>query len=392
MLTIRCISDKSSFDGLQSVWNPLLEKSQSTCFFLTWEWVSTWLEVYGFRYALSILVAENENKQVLGIAPLMVGKGSGKLGQFQRCLMFISQGTDVTPEYLDFIIMPNNEPEIVALFAHSIAHDLRNCWDILYFQRVLNTSVNIHLFTSLLGSHGIKINSNNEDICRFAVLDNSWGENLKNRSQSFRKRWNYNLSRLNRDGNVNCLFVPTDISLGEAFDKLIELNQERWGELGASFRTDAYVHFHRLLCQKIEPLGWLVMVQMTQNGQVAAAKYDYLYAGKLWGNQGGWSMEFQKKNVGEILIGKLFAWGIEKGIKEYDFLGGDAEYKKRWGTDHRLMNDWTAHNTTWRGKMWQLVACGKESLRECLPQQVLEKLKKKQLIQNDEKHSQTFSS
>jgi len=156
---------------------------------------------------------------------------------------------------------------------------------------------------------------------------------------------------------------------------LVKLNKERWGEQGASFQSDEYIRFHRLLCQKIEPLGWLVLVVLTQNSNVVAVKYDYLYGEKIWGNQGGWSREFKNLNVGEVLIGKLFMWAIEKGVEEYDFLGGDAEYKKRWGSTHRYMNDWTAYNSTWRGRAFESAAFVKNKLKLILSSNLLKQLK-----------------
>jgi CelD/BcsL family acetyltransferase involved in cellulose biosynthesis len=385
MLKLRCISDRPSFLALESSWNPLLEKSQSDCFFLTWEWMSTWWEVYGACYTLFILVVENEELEVVGIAPLMIGKGKGVLSHFQRRLMFISQDTDVTPEYLDFIIASGREAEVLDLFVEALGRSHRQDWDSMQLQRVLDSSVNIRHFSSSLSRHGIIISSHDEIICRYALLNDSWDDYLKNKSQHFRKRWSYTHRRLTNEGELSCLFVPQDVSLEAAYDKLVQLNLERWGEKGASFRSDAYIGFHRLLCQRIEPRGWLVLVQMTQNDKTIAAKYDYLYDGKMWGNQGGWSEEFRKMNVGEVLIGKLFEWGIEKGIREYDFLGGDVGYKERWGTAHRVMSDWTAYNATCSGKAWQCAAFVKSWLIKNLPSRPLDKLRsmKRDCINHD---------
>ena len=70
--------------------------------------------------------------------------------------------------------------------------------------------------------------------------------------------------------------------------------------------------------------------------------------------QGGWSPEYAAKRVGTLLTGKVIEWGIEHGLCEYDFLGGDSDYKRRWSNGERLMTNLTAGNTnTVRGRLWK---------------------------------------
>jgi CelD/BcsL family acetyltransferase involved in cellulose biosynthesis len=375
MLTIRCITDERAFNTIGSQWNSLLQQSKSDSFCLTWEWIQTWWETFGESFQLLVLTAEDEHGKLYGIAPLMVSRGKDPITHHIRTLMFIGQEVDVTPEYLDFIALPGHEAEIMAAFSDYLIKYQRDAWDIIRPERVLDSSVCLPHFIASMRTHGVEITRQQEVICRYVALDTSWDEYLKNKTQHFRKRWNNTRNRLYREGEIDYQFVPHDVSLKEAYDKLIELNRERWGEDGASFRSEKYIQFHRRLCERIESQGWLLLVLMTLNGRVIAAKYDYLYAGKIWGNQGGWSREYQQKKVGEVFIGKLLEWGIEKQVGEYDFLGGDAEYKDRWGTGQRMMADFLAYNTTWRGQTLQWAQRGKLWLKDNLPPEVLDKLK-----------------
>jgi CelD/BcsL family acetyltransferase involved in cellulose biosynthesis len=69
--------------------------------------------------------------------------------------------------------------------------------------------------------------------------------------------------------------------------------------------------------------------------------------------QGGWSPEYSARRVGTLLTGKVIEWGLAQGLEEYDFLGGDSDYKRRWATDERVMVNLTASNgKTLRGRLW----------------------------------------
>jgi CelD/BcsL family acetyltransferase involved in cellulose biosynthesis len=43
--------------------------------------------------------------------------------------------------------------------------------------------------------------------------------------------------------------------------------------------------------------------------------------------------------VGSALLAEIFEWGIGQGLREYDFLEGDAWYKRRWSTAQRTAVD-----------------------------------------------------
>ena len=376
MLNIEAVEDAGRLSSLEAGWNELLQRSASDGIFLTWEWVSVWWEVYGGsgRYRPLVLVAR-DGEQVVGVAPLMVDRVAGPMGQLApRQLRFIGTGEDVTPEYLDFFVERGREQEVsTALCAH-LLREQRDAWDTLLLERLLRDSPNFDIIRRALGQHEITLQEQGELECPFAALPPSWDEYLASCSKHFRKRIGYNDRRLERDGEVRYLFVDDDIPLEQAYELLVQLNRHRFGEEGQSFRSAEYVEFHRRLCQQLLPRGWVLLAVLKVGEEVAAVKYDYCYGGKLWGNQGGWSREWEKKEVGNVMIGRLIRWGIERGYKEYDFLGGADEYKQRWSTASRQMVDLAGHNVTLRGRLFRLGDEGKRWLREHVPPETYQKI------------------
>ena len=364
MLDIRKITTKSELWTLQPYWNCLLERSKSNGFYLTWEAISTFVEVYGDQNQVMVLVAyEAGRSEPCGIAPLMACSRPGGFSGLARQIRFLGHNNDVMLEYLDFISLSGREEEVVGAFCRYLTGPLRGDWDYLLLGRVLGTSPNIDHLRKELGAAGVDLNCGGKIVCPYLTLPASWDEYYEKQSKKFHKNWHYRQRTLARDGEVRYLFAGTDMPYEQAFDELIRLNRERWGEAGGSFRTEKYVDFHRSLARKCLERRWLLLVLMSVGGKVVSAKYDFAYGGKIYGNQGGWSKEYADKSVGWIMLGKLIEWGIAHGYSEYDFLQGAAAYKSQWSDAERWVSDYEAFNTTVRGRAGRLLRLGYRKLR-----------------------------
>ena len=129
-----------------------------------------------------------------------------------------------------------------------------------------------------------------------------------------------------------------DLSPKEVLESLIALNEERWqsGER-ASFHTETFRHFHRTLAERLHEQKQVGLFVLRLDGRDVAAQYDYLYANKVWGFQAGWLPEFSDYDVGRLLLAKCMERYIERGLTEYDFLPGEADYKGSWTEECRTL-------------------------------------------------------
>ena len=62
------IDDAADFAGLRGEWDELLQASESDCFFLTWEWLSTWWKHLADDRELCILTVR-DGDELVAIAP-----------------------------------------------------------------------------------------------------------------------------------------------------------------------------------------------------------------------------------------------------------------------------------------------------------------------------------
>jgi CelD/BcsL family acetyltransferase involved in cellulose biosynthesis len=72
---------------------------------------------------------------------------------------------------------------------------------------------------------------------------------------------------------------------------------------------------------------------------VIAARYDFVFENKVWSYQGGWLKEFGDRSVGTLLLCDVIKLCVRIGVHEYDFLEGDAPYKRRLSTSQRTAFD-----------------------------------------------------
>jgi len=377
MITVQTIQDIAELRRLGPAWNALLARSGSDCIFLTWEWISTWWEIFGASHRLLVLVAR-EGGELRGIAPLMIGRSRRhNRSPLLRRLMFIGQDSDVYPEYLDLIVEAGREAEVVSAFCDAFLGEHRRRWDLIHFERVLEGSPNLPIFRAALAERRLPVELGEDNVCLYLSLPDTLEAFLKERSPNFRDRWRSNRNRLQRGGELRIGFAPADLPVERAFEELRRLNRERFGDAGKSFRTPAYVEMHRRFCELCAEKGWLALCVIEQNGAVLAAKYDFLYAGKVWNNQGGWSAEHQRVRPGEIVMGEVVSWAIRRGAREYDHLGGPADQKKRWSTGQRIMHDdIVVYGTTAAGRLARRVAQARRFAKTHLSPETLDRLRR----------------
>ena len=353
-MVIRSHRTLDALRALEPSWNDLLRRSGSDSIFLTWEWISTWWEVFGSRFTLLVLTAEDDEGRLIGIAPTMVGPRRTASGLTFRALMIIGQRGDTLAEYLDFVVESGREAAVTGAFCEFLQRDLAAEWDFIFFERVLTTSPNLPTLRAKTSGPPAIAARDAQLKSPHVMLGDSWPALLAGKSRNFRNQWNNSWNRLHAEGDVQFLFGGKDMPLSAALAEVTRLHRERWEDRSASFKTDEYLEFHQRLCTRLHAKGWLLLLLLSVDGTNVAVRYDYVYAGKIWCMQGGWSPEWAAKRVGTLLTGKVIEWGIEHGLREYDFLGGDSDYKRRWANGERVMTNLTACNAkTVRGWLWR---------------------------------------
>lgn len=347
-IRIHRVGNREGWQRLETRWDELLSDSTADAVFLCWAWLDTWLEVYGDGGEWVVLVAEDPAGRLLGIAPMMLDRaGSKGPGKWVRRLMLLGQKADTASEYLDWIVRRGFEDDVTGAVARHVLQDMAGEWDLIEFSTVREDSMVLAAMRRAFKAAGADVAVKTLTTSPYLPLPASWDEFLAGRRGKFKQRW----SKLHRDHRVELRFGGVDFSVDEGMAKLQQLNQQRWGESGTSFRSARYVRFHQQVANRLHKEGRLLLIFLELDGQIIAGRYDFVHGGKAWCFQGGWLPEWEKRSAGKMLVTEIIRWAIQQGLREYDFLGGSAAYKSDWtDTCRTLVTVTTVNPRSWRGR------------------------------------------
>ncbi len=137
-------------------------------------------------------------------------------------------------------------------------------------------------------------------------------------------------------GEVEGEWAESPATARAIFDELVELHQARWhaaGEPGA-FASPRALAFHRDLIDTLAPSGRVVLYRASAGGETVGCLYGMVDRGRLLFYQGGLAEAADSKvKPGLVAHALCMQECLERGLDAYDFLAGDARYKRELATD-----------------------------------------------------------
>jgi CelD/BcsL family acetyltransferase involved in cellulose biosynthesis len=337
----RLITDENDFENLEPAWRKLESAGAIKDITVTWEWMSTWWDVFKYGRGLSILTF-SEDGEIIGIAPFV----SRKIKQFGlipfRRVEFIASGEDerdeICSDYLDFIIRPGSESAVIDSLFSYLTHANDLAWDEVLLPRMLDSSTNIPLLQKLAKKHALILDEVNSIPCTYADLAESLDEYMSKLGRRTRKQIRRDINRLGEVGEVEFKMAASEDDIKRAKEILVDLHQTRWTQDGKPgvYASGKFQKFHDKIMAIAHEKGWLRLGTLTVNDEPLASEYNFRYRDKVYAYQCGVKIQ-EDSNISIGTIADVYAIGqaISEGLKEYDFLAGATYYKKRLTTNER---------------------------------------------------------
>ena len=331
-LTVERVTEAIAFEALRDEWSELLEASDSSCVFLTWDWLHTWWKHLADDRTLSLLVVRR-GRELVALAPLCVRRGSWARGRPLPMLEFLGSGF-VGSDYLDVIVRRGSGTET----REAIAAYLANARLALKWTNVKKGESTAANVVASLSEKGWSASDTGTNVCPFIPLAGAtWESYLASLSADHRYNFNRKWRRLNRDHAVSFERVRTPGECRETVDLLIAQHNARWSARGGSdaFHTAGLVAFHREWTQAALDRGWLRLYVLRVDEKPAACLYGLLYRGTFSFYQSSFDAAYEQLSVGLLSMGLAIKSAIEEGAGEYDLLHGNESYKSHWSRDSR---------------------------------------------------------
>jgi CelD/BcsL family acetyltransferase involved in cellulose biosynthesis len=366
---IKVLRELAEFAAIREQWNSLYARSPTASSSLRFEWLSEWWRVYGHVYGadgggLAIVTAWTDG-DLVGAIPLY-RRVEGRFLRHAR-LQFLSTGEaefeETCPEYMDVLALPGTESQVIAALEATLRSPLMPRWDDLMFMDVAEHSAVSAFWAS--GTRGRTVLNEARGSCPIADLDGGFDAYLGRLSANSRQHSRRTLREANRVG-ATLELARTAQEADDWFDELIELHQDRWRSLGqpGCFAASRFTAFHRALAQQLVPQNAAVLARLSIGGKPLAVLYGFVSGRKFDFYQSGIKPDgcagLARPGIAAHLL--LMAHLADRGVTQYDFLRGTAEYKQRLATSAQPLVRLRIVRHTIRSALWTTAGMARRAL------------------------------
>ncbi len=308
-MNLELITTFENLELLQNEWNSLLPHNATNEIFLTWEWQSTWWQIYK-PGDLWVVAARDESNRLVGLAPWFIY-------QPERVVRTI--GCVEVTDYLDLLVLPEARDEFYAAITEFLALDV---------------------FPHVLTENGFTVEVKHEDVCPYIPLPADFEGYLQQLDKKQRHEIRRKLRRAEEHSEggekIAWYIVGPEDNLPDEMEKFMALMAASHPNK-AQFLQDSHNRaFFRAITPRLAACGWLMLSFLTVNDQPAAAYLNFDYNNRvLVYNSGLLSTEFAHLSPGIVLLTYIIQYAIAQGRSVFDFLQGNEEYKYRMGGQDR---------------------------------------------------------
>jgi CelD/BcsL family acetyltransferase involved in cellulose biosynthesis len=311
-LNLRVLRSLAELREISSEWRELFQHIRAAPF-QSPDWLLPWIDAFAPEKITAVEVRCGE--RLVGLAPLLIYRR-----QAERVLAFMSGGVS---DYLDVLIDPKLQAEVMSQIIAAV-YTLQDDWTVLDL-----TDLPIH--SPLLRLVSLKREAREHDSCSVLRLPDSKDQLL----HLFSKRQRANLriarSRRQRAGGGE-IELATAENVSEFLHDLFALHTSRWSERGQPgvLGDPRTIKFHCSCAAGLLDSGLLRLSRLRLHGKTLAVIYSLFAHETAFCYLQGFDPEFSWLSPGTQLMFQVIGDALEHGIRRFDFLRGNEDYKRHW--------------------------------------------------------------
>lgn len=324
------ILDASAFEKLKLEWNPLVHKSVTDSFFLTWEWQSAWWQTLGSGKACIIAFREDDGSLV-GIAPMFWEDAEG------GGVALSPIGCSVS-DYLDVIALKGCEEQVYSSLLDMLTRSDFPHWDVTDFCNLPTASPLNTRFKSLAESRGMKTDWRVQTVSPIIPLPATWDEYLATLDKKQRHEIRRKLRRI-EEVPTRWYVIDRAEDIDAAVADFVALHRKSSPDKGV-FMNEGMAKFFLEFCRRVFPTGALQLSFFEVEGVRAASMLNFVYNNHVLVYNSGYDPEkYGHFSPGIILNALSIQDAINAHRDVFDFLRGDEEYKYRFGATNTNIHE-----------------------------------------------------
>jgi CelD/BcsL family acetyltransferase involved in cellulose biosynthesis len=320
-------------EPLLSEWSRLLEEASEPSVFLCHEWIAAWQQHFAPGREAFLVTGRDDSGTLVGLAPFQRRRlGPSLLGGPRVLCLLADEG--VGSEYLGVLARRGTEADFTA----ALAREMEGEWALADLKGLRVGLPGTDLLIRALGSRAADRIHLERHPCSAIQLPGDYEAYLASLPTKFRTTVRYRTNKLVKNFQVRLIRTSREEELDSHLERFFEMHQGRWVAEGhsGSFYHPGKRAFYQEVSSALLRRGWLRFYHLEVDGVIRAAQFGFVFGGVLHSLQEAFDDRFRPQGVGGVgvvLRGMAIRESIAEGLVSYDFLGGDEEFKTRWGTD-----------------------------------------------------------
>ncbi|WP_395740783.1 GNAT family N-acetyltransferase [Prosthecobacter sp.] len=362
-LTLEIIRDVAGFHALQPFWDVLVGQMHTRSPFLRWDWMRLWWDECRQEARLAIAVLRDAEGVPHAIAPLMLARESDPARKHLVTLTWLAGFGEAHGERLDLIVPAGQEKELTPQLCRVFKMLRKEC-DNVRLNHLPEESPNTQLILEALTAAYSRAGILNRQTCRFINLPRSWEEYEARHNSKWRNVLRRRRRAFTTEHAGTATLAGERVTLAEAMKELRVLHAMQWPSGISSFTTDASWRFHQRLAEIWVPQQRAWMPVLEADGKVIAILYGFMERDEFFQYQTGWEQSLSKISPGKLVMRWAIDCSMQRGLRVYDMLPSDYEYKRQWADGARWLLDLEAFSpTSWRATVFRTL----RAMRRLLP-------------------------
>ena len=359
MLATQVVESLEQLAPLRDQWNRLCLAADHRTPFLSYAWISAWLE-HRLRADESwFCVLAFEGERLLGVLPLVATPLPLAAGR-RVVLRAPVDGHGIAG---DALCARGREPELLgALFAAAARHRPDHlCIDL---SRVLEGSGTLTAWGNGLG--GVRTTLRPLGRGAYLPIRGRFEDYRAGLSGNFRSNLNKAANKLARLPGVRERFLGGEEASPELLPQFIEVEARSWkGQDGNAIRkSPAAVAFYTTLCERLAEAGWLEWHLLEADGRTLAANLAVRMGGTVYVWKLGYDEGYARCSPGGMLFERLLRRAHDEGLEEISLLT-DQPWYERWQMRWRRYHGLRAYSPRLDGQAaWAVDRCLHWGLRQ----------------------------
>jgi len=344
------LSNVTDLDKIKATWCMLFEQCTSS-YFLTWGWIEAWLKGLPSDCKVYFVETKQDEKTVLAFfvgTRILLRSGCFKIRQICLNVSGHDEYDNIWMEYNGFLYGDGYKNYDLMKILKTIPIS----WDEVYLPGLDQTIFPGKGITSLASPFRyIEDELTVSPYVDLKKVRQAGGNYLSLPSGNSRSQIRRSFRILGKIGSVELEVANSLERAFEIYQEMTDLHQETWqarGEPGA-FSSRLFCRFHERLINNRFDKGEIQLLRIHVTGRTIGCLYSFLWRGLIYFYQSGFNYRLGKK-VQPGLISHVMAveYNASQGHDVYDFLAGDARYKRTLCTDYNQMTWGRIQRSSWK--------------------------------------------